>query len=285
MKWFNRSRKEVPFGIPRHPLERGLHAAHDQQLDAVVRRSLRQFRTEHHRLHRLDARAANTVAGPADTADHEDAGTAAEDEGAAGKVQGQGQGRQATALEGDDAPVPRDRCQPRWLSRSARYPDADLDRAIQGYSEVRPANPGRPRQPVRSLLLVEPGAGHRSARQSVCRNGPGRLRSVRARSAQLRAPCAGGRIYVGPAEDDDAPVGRSAAGSNEPDHALDDADHVRVLHAAVPGRTGHIHPVLKPHWGCNSVFCRWQETNNDIREAVRVIRRGRKCGRTRYDAA
>ena len=225
------------------------------------------------------------AAGAPDATDDEDAGTAAEDEGAAGQVQGQEQGGEAATLFRDHAPLPRGRGQPHRLSRPAGSPDAHLDSALSGDSAVRSAHPGGPCQPVGGVLLVESGAGHRSAGQPVRRDGPGRLRPVRTGAAQLRATRARRRFHVGTAEDDDAHDDRPAAATDEPDHALDDAGHVRVLYPSVPSRFGHLHPFLKPDWGGNPVLHRWQATNNVVRQAIRSIWGDHERGRTRNTGA
>ena len=73
---------------------------------------------------------------------------------------------------------------------------------------------------------------------------------------------------MGRAEDDHDALCRSQAVSDQPDDAVDDADHVRRVHLAVPGWSGRLHPVLKHCRRGNSVLRRRQATNRTVRAIV-----------------
>lgn len=78
---------------------------------------------------------------------------------------------------------------------------------------------------------------------------------------ELRTARAGWCLDVPPAEDDyHADIGPTTE-TDQPDDALDDADHVRRVHMAVPGWSRCVHPVLKHHRSSNSVLRRWKATN------------------------
>ena len=85
---------------------------------------------------------------------------------------------------------------------------------------------------------------------------------------ELRPAAPGGRIDVPAAEDDHEPDVGPAATSDQPDDAVDDADHVRRVHLAVPGWSGRLHPVLKHCRRGNSVLRRRQATNRTVRAIV-----------------
>ena len=64
----------------------------------------------------------------------------------------------------------------------------------------------------------------------------------------------GRRHDVGAAEDDDCAEYRSSPVPDQPDHALDDACNVRVLHIPVPCGAGGVHPILEPGRHRHPVF-------------------------------
>lgn len=88
------------------------------------------------------------------------------------------------------------------------------------------------------------------------------------RAVELRAAGPGGRFDVLAAEDDHEPDIGPTTTPDQPDDAVDDADHVRRVHMAVPGWPGRLHPVLKHYWRSNSVLRRWQTTNRTVRTIV-----------------
>ena len=78
---------------------------------------------------------------------------------------------------------------------------------------------------------------------------------------ELRTASTGWCLDVPPAEDDYEPKYRPTTKADQPDDALDDADHVRCVHVAIPSWAGCLHPVLKRYRRSNSVLRRWQTTN------------------------
>lgn len=81
---------------------------------------------------------------------------------------------------------------------------------------------------------------------------------------------------MGAAEDDDHDRGRSETAINEQDDAVDDANNVRRIHAAVCQRTGHLLDSIKRGGNCYAVFCYWLG-----RPVEGLTREGVKAQRTR----
>ena len=116
---------------------------------------------------------------------------------------------------------------------------------------------------------MEPCRQRCPAGQYVYRYGPGRLGAERASAVQLCAAYSGRRINVGAAEDKRHAIDGRTISTDQPDDAVVDADHVRVLHIPVPGGTGRIHPVLQLDWSRN--YCRNFRTGGPSGHTVRHI--------------
>jgi hypothetical protein len=109
---------------------------------------------------------------------------------------------------------------------------------------------------------MEPGYIERAHQQQVPRRRPRRFRSRRTLAMELRTASARRRNHVVAAEDDhrQSAGDEPAASPDQPDHALDDADNVRLLHIPVPGWPGTLHLVLKHRRHSYSVLRRRKTT-------------------------
>ena len=221
---------------------------------------------------------------------------AAEDEGDSGSVQG----RQAARFAGDDEAVPRAGREPARLSRSHVHPVPHLDRLVPGDTPDRAIQPGKPGRTVApSVRLAAAGAWRHTHRQQLPVDGSGAAGSDAVRDA---GP--GRRIHVGHAEDDHDADGGRASGVHQPHDAVDDARHVRLLHAQLPKRPGAVlgriqrrgrrHPGIRYRVGPNrkpvQIQARRVGRRRRLSRGVDVVRpraassrRGdHRCGRSKY---
>ncbi len=128
------------------------------------------------------------------------------------------------------------------MPRAHVHPVPDLDRALPEYpSDAAFYTRGSDRPFETPLLLAPagpPGSPHRQqfpvARSRLARHFPD-------------TAGAGWAVDVPDAEDDYNARGRRSPGVDQPHDVVDDADHVRVLHAAVPQRVG---PLLDSFQRC-----------------------------------
>ena len=165
------------------------------------------------------------------------------------------------------------------MSRPNDHPDANLDRFLSCNSSHNAFDTGGDGKPVGTVLRMEPRDHISPIRQPVPGNfarGPGISRST---AVELRAAGAGWSVDVPAAENDHESDIGSTATPDQPDDAVDDANHVRRIHLAIPGWPGHIHTVLKHCRRDNSILRRRKTTSRTVRTIVPGYRtkQGRTC--------
>ena len=256
-----------------HPLARSNNAADDQQPCAALPAVVQQLRPQHHRLHGPDSPRNDPPDGTPNPPDEENAGHPTEAEGYTGQVQGQEGRRSSRHVVRDDGPLQDRGRKPGRLSWSDDYPDADLDRLLPGDSPHDAINTRRPGKSLRPVLWLEPGCFFSPVRQSVHRYFASRPCLCCGPAVELRTACSCWRFDVYSAEDDHEPNIGPTTEIDQPDDAVDDADYVRCLHVAVPGRVGRVHPIFKHYRRNNSVLRRRKTTSRTVRSVVPWYRR------------
>ncbi len=208
------------------------HPADDQQPDSSLPGVLQQLRPEHHYLHRGDPRDHVPPDVEAEPPDKGHVRAPAQDQGDPGAIQK----REGQGLTGDPEPLQEAGRQSAGMSGAAGHPVPHLYRALPGPASNPALHSREADEPGREAVLGAPsGAPGRAAGQQLPGNGPseGLVRTGRRRNA---AGVSGGRLHVGHAEDDRHAGRRPATTVHHQDDAVDDADHVRVLHPVFSGR-------------------------------------------------
>ena len=220
-------------------MERGHHRADDQQPGVAVLHFPQSVRHQHHRIHSHSASHHDPAVGETEPA-------AKGDERASAQTQRD----TGTLLQGSTAYLPGNHedlqaggRKPVGLPGAHVHPVPYMDRAVPGTSPDPTVDSGESGGPLGPPLLVASDrAPDNPSRQlfPVARSGEARLHARYARP--------GGRLHVPHAEDDHHADAGPQAGVNKPHDAVDDAVDVRLLHPAVPKRSGAVLGGLKHRW-------------------------------------
>ena len=220
-------------------MERGHHRADDQQPGAAVLHFPQPVRHQHHRIHSDSARYYDPAVGETEPAAKGDERASAQAQGDTGALlQGP-----AAYLPGNHEALQAGGGKPVGLPGAHVHPVPYMDRAVPGASPDPTIDSGESSGPLGPPLLVASDCAPRnSSRQlfPVARSGKTGLHACFARP--------GGRLHVPHAEDDHHADAGPQAGVDKPHDALDDAVDVRLLHPAVPERSGAVLGGLQHRW-------------------------------------
>ncbi len=229
-------------------MDRTYHPAHAQRTGGALHHLLQPGGCGNHPIHRLrpSHHSASDVEAAEADASHEFPATQAERDS---RPLFPGPGPR---VAGDHAPVPGGRGEPFRLPGPNDCPDAHPDRPVPGIDSDTFLPAGQPGWIFGEVVHLDPSRPNilsSTDRFALSMAGPRRIRPVKTDTAGARL-----RVHLGPAEDDDATVDRSAAVGQPSNDALADAvdDCVFLVHTAQ--RSVSLLDNVQRDWHSYSIF-------------------------------